>query len=114
MFCQLSEIRAIRPLEFSETVGALEHICGEIEVAWVHAQVTRLPHFALQTIDDGLTVLGMLLARAVKQERVPSIHPRRVVRRRASLCEFSELVAEFPAFVTGNKLAHANDDEANR
>ena len=73
MFCQLSEIRAIRPLEFSETVGALEHICGEIEVAWVHAQVTRVPHFALQTIDDGLTVLGMLLARAVKT-RASSLH----------------------------------------
>ena len=73
MSCQLSAIRSIRPLEFGETVGGLENICEEIEVAWVHAQVIRVPHFALQTIDDGLTILGMLLARAVKS-RASSLH----------------------------------------
>ena len=33
MFCQLLAIRAIRPLEFGETVGGLKNICEEIQVA---------------------------------------------------------------------------------
>ena len=80
----------------------------------MHAQTAGVPDLTLQAIDDGLTVLGVLLAGPIEQKNVSPVHPRRAVERRTRLLEAAKFLAEFPAFSSGNELGNTEDDKPYR
>ena len=112
--CVRNWANSSRPLEFNETTWSFEGVREQIEVARVHAEPSGVPDLALEAVDDGLPVFGMILVGAVEQKRLSAVPvPRRVPGRTRRL-ESAESLSVRVVFVPSNMLSNPNHDKTDR
>ena len=96
------------------TTWSVERVREPIKVARVHAEPSGVPDLALEAVDDGLPVFGMILVGAVEQKRLSAVTPPRRVPGRTRRLESAEYLSVRVVFVPCNMLSNPNHDKTDR
>ena len=80
----------------------------------MHAEPSGVPDLAIEAVDDGFPVFGMILVGAVEQKRLSAVHPPRCVPGRTRRLESAEYLSVRVVLVPRNMLSNPNHDKTDR